>query len=120
MALQLEYAEEAGDPLMFGTPLESAWLIQGGNAQRGKRVVFENSRSECLRCHKIKDHGGIAGPALDGVATRLSETQLLEALLMPSAEVADGFGESSVMPPMGVLLEHREVRDVMAYLKTLE
>lgn len=120
VALQLEYAEAAGDPLMFGAPLESAWLLQGGNAKRGKRVVFENSRSECLRCHKIKDHGGIAGPSLDGVANRLSETQLLEALLMPSAEVAVGFGESSAMPPMGVLLDHREVRDVIAYLKTLE
>ena len=119
-ALQLEYAQASGNPLLFGAPLEGEWLMQGGNAERGKRVVFENSQSECMRCHKIDDHGGIAGPSLDGVANRLSGRQLLEALLMPSAEISDGFGESSAMPPMGVLLDHREVRDVIEYLKTLQ
>jgi mono/diheme cytochrome c family protein len=118
--LQLEYAEASGMPLMFGDPLESQWLVQGGDARRGKVIVFEHSRSECLRCHKVKDHGGIAGPSLDGVSTRLDDQQLLVALLMPSSEVADGFGESSAMPPMGVLLNHQEIRDVIAYLKTLE
>jgi mono/diheme cytochrome c family protein len=113
--LQLEYAEV----IPLATQINNAWLLTGGNPTLGKKVVFENSRSECLRCHKVNDKGGIAGPSLDGVADRLTQEQLLHALLMPSAEVAEGFGEYSAMPPMDGMLSKRELRDVMAYLKTL-
>ncbi|MBC8202671.1 MAG: c-type cytochrome [Planctomycetes bacterium] len=118
--LQLEFAHASGEPLMFGDPRKGWWLHRGGNAQAGKKVVYNNPRSQCIRCHKIKEHGGIAGPALDGVADRLSERELLEALLVPNQNVTEGYGEYSAMPPMGVLLDHRELRDVMAYLKTLK
>ncbi|MBC8421588.1 PQQ-dependent sugar dehydrogenase, partial [bacterium] len=63
--LHLEYAHASGDRLMFGDPLQGWWLLRGGNPQRGKQVVYENSRSECMRCHQINDFGGIAGPPLD-------------------------------------------------------
>jgi mono/diheme cytochrome c family protein len=118
--LQLEYAHASGDRLMFGDPLKGWWLLRGGDAVRGREVVFENSRSECMRCHKINDFGGIAGPPLDGVASRLSERQLQLAMLTPNAEITQGYGEHSAMPPMGVLLDHRDLRDVLAYLKTLQ
>ena len=117
--LQLEYAHASGNPLMFGDPLKGWWLLRGGTVGAGKKIVFENSRSECLRCHKIAGRGGIAGPSLDGIADRLTERQLQEALLVPNRKVADGFGEYSSMPSMGILLNHRELRDVLEYLKTL-
>ena len=72
-----------------------------------------------MRCHKIGDRGGIAGPSLDGIADRMTQEQLLESLINPNANVADGFGEYSAMPPMGTMLNHRELRDVVAFLKTL-
>jgi len=118
--LQLDYAQANGIPLMFGEPREGAWLLRGGDIDRGKQVVFENSRSECLRCHKVDDFGGIAGPSLDGVGARLTEHQLRDALLVPSEDVAEGFGVNSAMPPMGTLLQYREMRDVIAYLKSLQ
>jgi mono/diheme cytochrome c family protein len=111
--LKLEYAE------MSNEKVEDDWLTHGGNPSLGEKIVFENSRSECLRCHKIHDRGGIAGPSLDGVGTRLGVGELLGALLSPNNEVADGFGDYSAMPPMGTLLTKREIRDVVAYLKTL-
>jgi quinoprotein glucose dehydrogenase len=112
--LKLDYAET------WSHKIEDAWLLRGGNPLLGKQVVFENSKSECLRCHKIDGKGGIAGPDLDGIADRLDEEQLLAALLSPNEEVAEGFGEYSAMPPMGILLNKREIRDVIAYLKTLK
>jgi len=118
--LHLEYADAMGDLLMFGDPLEGTWLLHGGNPIHGKQVVYENSRSECLRCHIIENQGGIAGPPLDGVATRLSEQELQEALLSPNVKITEGYGEYSAMPPMGELLDHRDLRDVLAYLKTLQ
>ena len=117
--LQLEYAHASGDPLIFGDPLDGLWLLRGGDVQLGKHVVFNNPQSQCMRCHKIEDHGGISGPALDGVAGRLTERELQEALLVPNKNVTKGFGEYSTMPSMGVLLNHRDLRDVIAYLKTL-
>jgi cytochrome c2 len=111
--LKMDYAET------WSHEIEDEWLLRGGNPLEGKQVVFQNSNSECLRCHKIEGSGGLAGPALDGIAQRLDEDQLLAALLTPNEEVADGFGEYSAMPPMDVLLTHREIRDVIAYLKTL-
>ncbi len=113
--LQLDYAEVVSP----ADGIINEWLVVGGNAMHGKKVVFENSKSECLRCHKINGSGGIAGPSLDGVASRLEGGQLLDALLLPSAEVTEGFGTYSAMPPMGSLLSQREIRDVVAYLKTL-
>jgi putative heme-binding domain-containing protein len=36
--------------------------------------------------------GGNAGPRLNGIATRLTRPQILEALINPSARLAPGFG----------------------------
>ena len=40
--------------------------------------------------------GGNAGPALDGIGKKLSREQLLEALLAPSARIAEGFGATTL------------------------
>jgi quinoprotein glucose dehydrogenase len=61
----------------------------GGDVERG-RFVFEN-HGACLQCHKIKDNGGIQGPALDGVGKRLTRAQVLESIYNPNAVVAAGF-----------------------------
>jgi quinoprotein glucose dehydrogenase len=112
--LQLEYAEAKK------LEIDNDCLLSGGNPLIGKKIVFENSRSECLRCHKINDHGGIAGPSLDGIGSKLNQNQILESLIEPSSEISEGFGEYSAMPPMNVLLSKRELRDVVSYLKTLQ
>ena len=112
--VQMEYAEA------MHAEIQHAWLLHGGNPLLGRKIVFENTRSECLRCHTIDGRGGIAGPVLDGVGIRLQNEQLLDALLFPNTDVADGFGDYSAMPPMVGLLNSREIRDVIAYLKTLK
>ena len=112
--VQMEYAEA------MHAEIQHAWLLHGGNPLLGRKIVFENTRSECLRCHTIEGRGGIAGPVLDGVGIRLQNEQLLDALLFPNTDVADGFGDYSAMPPMVGLLNSREIRDVVAYLKTLK
>lgn len=113
-AVRLEYAEAMHSEILH------EWLLVGGNPTLGKKIVFEKSQSECMRCHKVDGRGGEAGPPLDGVGNRLSDVQLLQALLSPNEEVADGFGAYSAMPPMLGLLSEREIRDVVAYLKTLQ
>ncbi len=117
--LHLDYWEATGNANAFPDPLDGSWLEVGGSAKEGKRIVYEHSSGQCLRCHKIGNEGGIAGPVLHGVGTSLSDRELLESLLLPNKRVAEGFGDSSAMPSMTGVLEFREIRDVIAYLKTL-
>lgn len=66
--------------------------LTGGNVDRGREIFFSNQTAQCLRCHSYDDFGGNAGPRLNGVASRLSHAQILEALITPSARIAPGFG----------------------------
>lgn len=70
--------------------------LYGGEAELGQRIFFRHQAAQCIRCHSYDDLGGNAGPRLDGVASRLSREQLLEALVNPSARLAPGFGMVTV------------------------
>jgi putative heme-binding domain-containing protein len=73
-----------------------AGALLGGDADRGRRIFFSHQTAQCLRCHSFDDMGGTAGPRLNGVASRLSRPQLLEALVNPSARLAPGFGTTTL------------------------
>jgi quinoprotein glucose dehydrogenase len=67
-------------------------VLSGGDPEKGRSVFFNNDNAQCLRCHSFDDLGGNAGPRLNGVASRLSREQILEALITPSKRIAPGFG----------------------------
>jgi quinoprotein glucose dehydrogenase len=73
-----------------------AGALQGGNTNRGARIFYGHQAAQCIRCHSYGDYGGNAGPRLNGVATRLSREQLLEALINPNARLAPGYGNVTV------------------------
>jgi quinoprotein glucose dehydrogenase len=143
-----------------------AGSLYGGNPEKGVQIFYGDGAAQCVRCHAYNDYGGNAGPRLNGVASRLSREQLLEALIKPSARLAPGYGMitletkdgktiagilqeetntslkvssgdqpavlikkdqvvkringSSGMPEMGLLLNKKEIRDVVAFLATLK
>ncbi len=66
--------------------------LLGGETDSGRRIFFRHQTAQCIRCHSYDDLGGNAGPRLNGVASRLSREQLLEALINPSARLAPGYG----------------------------
>lgn len=66
--------------------------LQGGDPGRGRHIFFDNQNSQCMRCHSYDDKGGNAGPRLNGVASRITREQILQALISPSARLAPGFG----------------------------
>ena len=66
--------------------------LVGGNVDRGRNLFFRDQTAQCMRCHSFNDYGGNAGPRLNGVAARLTDEQLLEALIDPSARIAPGYG----------------------------
>ncbi|GAB3995060.1 c-type cytochrome [Spirosoma daeguense] len=68
----------------------------GGVPDEGRRIFFRHQTAQCIRCHSYDDLGGNAGPRLNGVASRLSREQLLEAVINPSARLAPGFGTATL------------------------
>jgi len=78
------------------TPLER----QGANVLQEK---------QCRNCHALGGQGGQRGPALDDVATRLTEDQLYRQVLL-------GGGN---MPAYGSALSPAETTALVSFLKTL-
>ena len=70
--------------------------LLGGEPDKGRNIFFRHQTAQCIRCHSYDDLGGNAGPRLNGVASRLTRDQLLEALINPSARLAPGFGTVSL------------------------
>lgn len=73
-----------------------AGSLLGGDADRGRGIFFRNQNAQCIKCHSYDDRGGNAGPRLNGVAGRLTRSELLEALISPGARLAPGFGVVTV------------------------
>ena len=115
-ALRLDLAEARGS---VDTSQLAALALEGGDAVLGREVVMYHSGAACLRCHVVSGVGGHAGPALDGVGSRLNSPALLQSLTDPNAVIATGFGTPSAMPVMTSILSPREMRDVVAYLASL-
>ena len=84
-------ASYADDPLGKYRP-----ALAGGNAGNGRRIFYRHEAAQCVRCHSIWEWGGDAGPSLMGVGDRLTPEKLLEALILPSAELAPGYGVVSL------------------------
>ena len=93
---QFEAARPKGDPL-------SAYreVLAGGNAQRGRSIFTDKAATECLRCHKartgsVEIPGGEVGPELSGIGARKDRKYILESIVDPNKEIAQGF-ESIVL-----------------------
>ena len=70
-------------------------------------LVLQNK--QCRNCHSIGGEGGKRGPALDGVATRMTSDQLVR-------QVLQGGGN---MPAYGKNLAPAEVNALVAFMETL-
>ncbi len=66
-------------------------LTQGGDAARGRKLFYERAELSCIRCHRIGGDDERVGPDLAGVGTRRSREYLLESLIDPNREIAQGF-----------------------------
>lgn len=102
-------------PQGYATPL----LVEGGDEAKGREIFLHHASAECVRCHMVDDLGGTAGPNLTQVASRLTPALMVESIVEPAKVIAPGYGQVTAMPEMAQFLSPRDVRDVVAYLKTL-
>ena len=65
--------------------------LVGGDKLAGETLYKEHAIAACLRCHKVNGSGGEAGPDLTGIGSRKDRRYLLEAIVAPNAQIAEGF-----------------------------
>jgi len=83
---RFEAARDASDPLAAYRE-----CLNGGNAFAGRTIFFEKTEAQCLRCHKIDGEGGEVGPDLSTIGRENERSYLLEAIVQPNAQIAEGF-----------------------------
>ncbi|MDB6140232.1 MAG: hypothetical protein JWO94_3304, partial [Verrucomicrobiaceae bacterium] len=146
-----------------------AWSLaqEGGSPEEGKAIFGGSTTAACMQCHTMTAGLPSVGPDLSHVAARLTPDHLLQAVVDPQSEIAEGYGlisatlkngsivsgllaketdqdivlcmpattitstvaktdiasrtkPASAMPLMTSLLTKMEVRNIVAYLKTLK
>ena len=90
-----------------GDPVPDRFLHGTTALQRQGALVFQGK--QCRNCHSLGDAGGQRGPALDSVATRLTQDQLIR-------QVIQGGGN---MPAYSKNLSPAETTALVAFLETL-
>jgi ubiquinol-cytochrome c reductase cytochrome b subunit len=90
-----------------GDPVPVRFLHGTTALERQGALVFQ--AKQCRNCHSLGDAGGQRGPALDSVAVRLTQDQLIR-------QVIQGGGN---MPAYGKNLNPAETTALVAFLETL-
>ena len=90
-----------------GSPLPTQYLKGRSPLERQGALVFQDK--QCRNCHALGGAGGLRGPALDSVATHLTEDQMIR-------QVLQGGGN---MPAYGKNLKPAEVTALVSFLETL-
>jgi ubiquinol-cytochrome c reductase cytochrome b subunit len=88
-------------------PIPPAYLKDRAPIERAGAIVFQNK--QCRNCHSVGGSGGMRGPALDGVASRMTEDQIIR-------QVLQGGGN---MPAYGNALSPAETNALVHFLVTL-
>ena len=90
-----------------GDPVPVAYLQNRSPLQRQGALVLQNK--QCRDCHSLGGVGGMRGPALDSIASRMTEDQIIR-------QVLQGGGN---MPAYGHALSPAETRALVSFLMTL-
>ncbi len=91
-----------------------------GDVERGREVFFSN-RSACSTCHRVGGVGGLAGPDLSKIGQVRTTRDLAEAILYPSATLANGYESYTISTRAGQThtgLIRRETADAIHLLTT--
>jgi ubiquinol-cytochrome c reductase cytochrome b subunit len=84
-----------------------AYLHDRTPLEREGAIVFQNK--QCRNCHSIGGEGGLRGPSLDAIASRMTEDQIIR-------QVLQGDGN---MPAYGNALSPSETTALVKFLSTL-
>ncbi|MBX3731691.1 MAG: PQQ-dependent sugar dehydrogenase [Verrucomicrobiae bacterium] len=84
-------------------------LTREGDAAQGARLFADEPKLACAKCHSTDGGASRAGPDLFAAGDAFTRRDLIEAVLLPSASIAPGYGT--------VTLETREGASFQGVLK---
>ena len=82
-----KWTKEDAQPLL-------AQLDEGRDFESGRKAFVD---ATCIQCHRIAGAGGADGPDLTGAGRRFSPSDLVDALLTPSATISDQYQDTLVV-----------------------
>jgi quinoprotein glucose dehydrogenase len=75
--------------------------LQGGDAEVGQQLFLSKAEASCLRCHKAKGEGGDVGPDLSKIGASKTREYILESILDPNKELAQGYETAVIVLSTG-------------------
>jgi quinoprotein glucose dehydrogenase len=72
-----------------------AWreTLEGGDSEVGRHTFFDRPDASCSKCHTVQGKGGIVGPDLSKIGGQKTREYLLESILFPNKEIAQGYAQ---------------------------
>ena len=86
----------------------AAVLNEKGDPELGAQLF---QRQSCVNCHTVSKTESVKGPYLGDITTRYSRAELAEAILEPSAKIAQGFETQKIATKNGQTYEGFIVRE---------
>ena len=77
-------------------------LTREGDVARGAKLFADETRLACAKCHSVDGTASKAGPDLLAVGDKFGRRDLVEAVLVPSATIAPGYGTVVVETKAGL------------------
>jgi quinoprotein glucose dehydrogenase len=93
--------------------------LVGGNNDAGSQIFYGKTEVSCVRCHRIDGTGGEVGPDLSGIGLKRDRKYLMESIVHPNKEIAEGFTQVKVQTDDGVLhvgIIKKETEDYLVLL----
>jgi uncharacterized repeat protein (TIGR03806 family) len=79
--------------------------VKEGRSIESGRTAFR--QIGCNQCHRFAGEGGTVGPELDGIGRRVSTRDLLEAILLPSKTITEGYATTDIETKSGEVISGR-------------
>lgn len=119
---------------IVGDSIPTPLTVQPGDPERGRRVVLDRERGDCVVCHAMplpdRQFHGTVGPPLDDVGNRYSAGELRLRMVdpkqinpqtvMPAYYKIEGLHQVAKGYRGRPILVAQEIEDVVAYLLTLK
>ncbi len=94
---------------------EYGMVLAGGDFERGRDLFFTRTDAQCVRCHKAGgDDGALGGnvaPNLAGIGKRKGREYILESILYPSRQFAEGYEQATLTMKNGDLIVARILKE---------
>src|SRR4029079_5943056 len=86
-------AFEAPRAALAATPAGFTECLEGRSSTTGKEIVKTHLAANCIACHRFDSkEGSNVGPLLSSIGAQKDRNYLLEALVVPMAKIAPGYG----------------------------